>query len=301
MIEDCHRRSRSGFGRSKMTVEYYSVIVMRVLVLALTMVCCSIHALELKGIWQPGGMIIGRTDPGAVVYFEQTPVLLTAGGYFVIGLGREAAGSVKLSVSMGGEEKIYVYPVIPREYEVQRVDGVPERTVTPPEDMLTRIREEAALVNKARSSTDLREDFLGGFVKPLDGQITGVYGSQRIYNGVPKNPHYGLDIARPEGTLVAAPAAGVVKLVHKDMYYSGGTLIIDHGYGVSSTFIHLSDILVDEGTRVMGGQLVARVGATGRATGPHLDWRMNWLDVRLDPALALKYFPGQYAIVGQEK
>jgi murein DD-endopeptidase MepM/ murein hydrolase activator NlpD len=157
--------------------------------------------------------------------------------------------------------------------------------------VLERIRREGRLVRQARADNDPREDFLQGFIKPLEGPITGVYGSQRVYNGVPKNPHYGLDIARPTGTVVVAPAPGIVKLVHDDMYYSGGTLVLDHGYGLSSSFIHLSGALVKEGQRVEAGDAIAKVGATGRATGPHLDWRVNWFNVRLDPALVLKFFP----------
>ena len=132
-----------------------------------------------------------------------------------------------------------------------------------------------------------------GFVWPLEGTITGVYGSQRIYNGVPKSPHYGIDIAAPQGELVRAPAPGVVTLVHPDMYYSGGTLIVDHGHGLSSTFIHLSESLVEIGQRVEAGEVIAKVGSTGRSTGPHLDWRMNWFDVRIDPRLVLEALPAK--------
>ena len=157
---------------------------------------------------------------------------------------------------------------------------------TPAEIKLTH-----TLVREARTVDDKRTDFLTGFVKPLEGPITGVYGSRRVYNGTPGNPHYGLDIAAPTGTEVFAPAPGVVTLVHRDMFYSGGTLLIDHGYGISSTFIHLSELLVEEGQQVTPSDPIARVGATGRATGPHLDWRINWFDVRLDPALVLDQFP----------
>jgi murein DD-endopeptidase MepM/ murein hydrolase activator NlpD len=235
-------------------------------------------------------MIIGQAEPGAIIHFLNRRVDLTPTGQFVIGLGRDASGTAQLKVETNGLEEVFNYPITPREWDIQRIEGVPQRTVSPPEEALKRIRREAALVRRARSDNDFREDFLRGFIKPLDGPITGVYGSQRIYNGVPKNPHFGLDIARPTGTLVRAPAAGLVKLVHADMYYSGGTLIIDHGYGISSTFIHLSEILVEEGAYVTSGAQVARVGASGRATGPHLDWRMNWFSVRLDPSLTLQYF-----------
>jgi len=263
----------------------------RLLALVFVLMSSSVCALQIEGVWQPGAMIVGQAEPGAEVYFKGHRIAVTPQGQFVLGLGRDAHGTVQIKVVQGSQHQLFDYSILKREYDIQRVDGVPQSTVTPAEEALARIREEAASVSKARAHSDLRNDFLDGFIKPLDGPITGVYGSQRIYNGVPKNPHYGLDIARPTGTLVRAPAAGIVKLVHKDMYFSGGTLIIDHGYGISSTFIHLSEVLVEQGAWVEKGANVARVGSSGRATGPHLDWRMNWFKVRLDPALVLKYFP----------
>ena len=149
------------------------------------------------------------------------------------------------------------------------------------------------MVRKARQLVSNKQDFLKWFVKPANGPITGVYGSQRFYNGVPKSPHYGIDYAAPTGTPVIAPAYGVVTFAHNDLFYSGGTLIIDHGHGLSSTFLHLSEILVKPDQRVILGMKIAKIGATGRATGPHLDWRMNWLDQRIDPDLVLKVLPSQ--------
>ncbi len=260
------------------------------LVLALALTNAPVNALEFKGLWQPGAMVVGQTDPEAQVYFQGQLVAVTGEGQFVAGLGRDASGTVQVKVVIDGEEQIFNYPVLAREYQTQRVDGVPQNTVTPPKEVLARIRKETALVGQARADSNSRTDFFRGFIRPLEGPISGVYGSQRIYNGVPKRPHYGLDIARPVGTLVQMPAAGIVKLAYDDMYYSGGTLIVDHGYGISSTFIHLSEILVEEGAYVEQGEDVARVGAGGRATGPHLDWRMNWFKVRLDPALVMEFF-----------
>ena len=253
-------------------------------------------ALEFQGTWQQGAMLVGHTKPGNAIVFQDRAVSLTPQGYFVIGLSRDVKGPAVVEVRNGKDAQSYSYPVAQREYKVQRVNGVPQRTVTPPSaEVLERIRREGRLVRQARADNDQREDFLQGFIKPLEGPITGVYGSQRVYNGVPKNPHYGLDIARPTGTVVFAPAAGIVKLVHADMYYSGGTLVLDHGYGLTSSFIHLSGALVKEGQRVEAGDAIAKVGSTGRATGPHLDWRVNWFSVRLDPALVLEYFPAASA------
>jgi murein DD-endopeptidase MepM/ murein hydrolase activator NlpD len=163
--------------------------------------------------------------------------------------------------------------------------------VTPSTKDKDRIKKDITLVKKARKYIGAQDDFTAGFIQPASGPITGVYGSQRFYNGVPKSPHYGIDYAAPTGTPVKAPAAGIITLVHDDMFYSGGTLILDHGHGLSSTFLHLSDILVEEGQRVSREMVIAKIGSSGRATGPHLDWRMNWLDQRIDPQLVLDTLP----------
>lgn len=250
-----------------------------------------VSGLEMRGDWIQGGLLIGKVSPGEQVSFMGKHPKVSGDGAFVIGLGRDAPESVNLFVNGANGEQRFSFGVKKRQYEEQRVEGVPQETVTPPPEVLERIAKEAALVNQARSIEDDRLDFLAGFKMPLAGPITGVYGSRRVYNGIPKSPHYGLDIAAPAGTVVYAPAPGIVRLVHRDMYFSGGTLIIDHGHGVSSTYIHLSDILVKKDDKVDTHTPVAKVGATGRATGPHLDWRINWFDVRIDPALVLKNFP----------
>lgn len=270
----------------------YLFLCCRPFVLLLCLLPTGSFSLELKGELVQGGMLIGRVMPGEQVEIMGRSIRVDDQGLFVFGLGRDAPAEIKLTHTNGDDGvTTHSYAVAQRVYREQRVEGVPQQTVTPPPEVLERIRREAALVREARTVDDLRTDFLSGFVKPLEGPITGVYGSRRVYNGTPGNPHYGLDIAAPTGTEVFAPAPGVVTLVHRDMFYSGGTLLIDHGYGISSTFIHLSELLVEEGQHVSPGDPIARVGATGRATGPHLDWRINWFDVRLDPALVLEQFP----------
>jgi murein DD-endopeptidase MepM/ murein hydrolase activator NlpD len=173
-----------------------------------------------------------------------------------------------------------------RSYPTQEVNGVAKKFNKPkPAEVLARIQKETQAVVRARAEHKELQGFRENFKWPLIGPITGVFGSQRVYNGVPSRPHYGVDIAAPVGTQVFAPASGVVTLAYADMYYSGGTLIIDHGYGVSSSFLHLSKVLVKPGDMIRQGDLIAEVGAGGRATGPHLDWRMNWYKRRIDPAL----------------
>ena len=261
--------------------------------LFLQIVALPVQALEIRGEWLQGSMLIGRVAPGESVEFNGRMSRVDKDGWFVIGLGRDEPHNAVVKVHAGDQQKPYEYTVAPRQYQEQPVTGVPQETVTPPDSVLKRIAEEALLVKQARSIDSSPYYFLQGFKKPLQGPITGVYGSRRVYNGTPKNPHYGLDIAAPEGALVYAPAPGTVRLVHADMYFSGGTLIIDHGGGIFSTYIHLSDILVKEGEDVDYSTPVAKVGSTGRATGPHLDWRINWFDTRVDPALVLKNFPAR--------
>lgn len=250
------------------------------------------YALEFQGTWQQGAVLIGRVDKGTQVQFAGRSVRVADNGQFVIGLGRDAESQATLiTVDHNGARKTHSFTVAPREYKIQRVTGVPQRTVTPSPEQVERSRKEAKLAADARTADLPTLHFAQKFQWPLIGRITGVYGSQRFYNGEPNSPHYGIDIAAPTGTPVKAPASGKVTLVHPDMFFSGGTLIVDHGHGLSSTFIHLHKILVEEGAQVEQGDVIAQVGASGRATGPHLDWRMNWFEQRVDPALLVEPMP----------
>lgn len=207
----------------------------------------------------------------------------------MIGFGRDESGTRQLSISTpGGAVLLRELPVKTRDYAIERVDGLPPSRVTPDPSVTARIQSDARLVSSARLHRDRQAFYAQGFKWPAEGRISGVYGSQRILNGEPRRPHFGLDIAAPKGTSVYAPADGLITLTHPDLYFSGGTIILDHGQGLSSTFLHLSKILVEAGTFVQQGDLIAEIGATGRASGPHLDWRMNWLDRRVDPQLLLR-------------
>ena len=252
----------------------------------------GLFALELDGDPVQGGLIFGQTSPGAEVRLDGKAVMVSGDGRFVIGFGRDEAGERTLSVhEAGGEEQIIALPVAPRDYDIEYVDGLPPKTVTPDPEALERIRQEQAMVVSARARRDRRTDYDDGFAWPAEGRISGVYGSQRVLNGEPRRPHFGLDIAAPAGSPVYAPSDGIVTLAHPDMYFSGGTIILDHGQGLSSSFLHLSKIHVEAGTTVRRGELIAEIGATGRASGPHLDWRMNWLDRRVDPQLLMEAEP----------
>jgi len=251
------------------------------------------RTLKLEGEAVQGGLLFGKTVPGSRVLQDDEPVRVSPEGDFLVGFTRDAPERSALRIELpNGEVLERTIEVAQREYRIQRIDGLPPSKVTPrkPEE-LARIRKDAADVGRARTRDDDRQDFLGGFVWPVKGPITGVYGSQRILNGKPRRPHFGVDVAAPVGTPVHAPASGVVTLAVPDMYFSGGTLIIDHGHKLSSSFLHLHKLHVAVGDRVEQGDLIAEVGATGRVTGAHLDWRMNLRRHRIDPELLVPPMP----------
>ncbi len=247
------------------------------------------HELVLDGPLVQGGLVQGRVEPGARVFFKGAPVRLTADGRFLIGFGRDDVGPFPLEVRYP-DGSVVRKSLKPRKrvYKTQRIDGLPSKMVTPPKETLARIHREGAMIAAVRARDTPEPLFLSGFIRPVEGPISGVYGSQRILNGKPKRPHFGLDIAAPPGTPVRAPADGIVALAEKDLYYTGGTVMLDHGFGLTSVYSHMSAVTVRVGQRVRQGDIIGRVGATGRVTGPHLDWRVNLFKTRLDPALLLK-------------
>ncbi|MGB5468463.1 MAG: M23 family metallopeptidase [Sedimenticolaceae bacterium] len=248
---------------------------------------------RLSGEAIQGGLMVGSTTPGSRVWQDDQPVRVSPQGNFLVGFTRDAPANSALRIGLpNGMVVNETLQVAEREYRIQRIDGLPERKVTPrsPED-LARIRRDAVAVKKARALDDDRQDFLTGFAWPVLGPITGVYGSQRVLNGEPRRPHFGVDVAAPVGTPVRAPAPGVVTLAEPDMFFSGGTLIIDHGHRLTSSFLHLHKLHAAVGERVEQGEIVAEVGATGRVTGAHLDWRMNLRDRRIDPELLVPPMP----------
>jgi len=235
---------------------------------------------------QQGQLVTGRTAPGSEVTVGERQARVGADGRFVFGIERDAPDSLTIVIRHpDGKTEEHRLAVTQRQYKIERVDGLPQHTVTPDPELAKRIAEEQARVAEARTRDDDRDDYAHGFERPAQGRISGVYGSQRIDNGVPKSPHYGLDIAVPTGTPVKAPADGIVSFAANDLVLTGGTVLIDHGHGLTSSFLHLSRIDVKVGDRIKQGAVFAAAGATGRASGPHVHWGFNWFDVRLDPAL----------------
>jgi murein DD-endopeptidase MepM/ murein hydrolase activator NlpD len=230
---------------------------------------------------------MAHADPGTRVSFDGRDLRVGADGGFVFGVGRDAPENIALHLrhADGREETVRV-AVEQRRYRIERVDGLPQHTVTPDPEVAARIAREQAEVVAARTRDDDRTDFLGGFARPVSGaRIGGEYGSQRIDNGTPKNPHMGLDMAVPTGTPVHAPAPGIVSFAKTGLVLTGGTVLIDHVFGLDSSFLHLCRVDVKAGDRVERGDVLGAAGATGRASGPHVHWGFNWFDVRLDPAL----------------
>ena len=244
------------------------------------------NTVSLPATASQGALVIGSAQPGDEVSVNGRRVRVDARGRFVFGVGRDERGPATIQVIHADRSKQSLsVSVTPRDWQTERVNGVPQTTVTPPPAIAERIAREQAAVGKARLRDDDRGDFATDFSWPTRGRISGHFGSQRIYNGEPRSPHSGVDVAAAAGTALKAPAAGIVTFAEPDLYLTGGTVLIDHGHGVSSVFLHLSRIDVAVGDRVEVGQVFAAVGATGRATGPHMHWGINWFEVRLDPTL----------------
>ena len=241
----------------------------------------------LQGEFTQGGLITGNVWPGSSIQLNGKSVKVSPDGFFVLGFGRDAEPEATLNVTFpdGSVEDIPL-EITKRKFKVQRIDGLPKRKVTPRPEDVKRIREDNAQIAQVRRLNTDDAYFSSGFIWPLKGRVSGVFGSQRILNGKPKSPHNGVDVAAPKGAEIIAPADGVVALVHQDMFYSGKTLMIDHGHGLSSVYIHMNEILVAEGQQVAQGDPIGKVGMTGRATGPHLHWGVTLFGTHLDPALA---------------
>ncbi len=239
----------------------------------------------LEGDFIQGGLVKGKTNKNISVKFKERLLRKTSKGFFVIGFGRDHPKVANLSIKINKKwisKNLYVKK---RVYKTQIINGLEKKMVTPPKSFYDRIIRENKAIKNIRN-LDSNIDFIfQKFNWPAKGIISGVFGSQRILNGKPKRPHYGIDIAAKKGTSVLAPIESIVRMAEKDLYYTGGTIMLDHGHGVTSVYSHLSLINVNVGDKILKGQKIGEIGSTGRSTGPHLDWRINWFLERLDPAL----------------
>jgi len=247
--------------------------------------CTEVVALKIKGDWQQGALLIGKAKKKSALTFQDKPIKVGKDGLFIIGLHRDQPATATIVVTKKNKSKTYSYQVAPRSYNIQHIKGVKKDFIEPTAEQLSRAIQENKDIAKARLTSSYRRDFLKPFIRPVAGIITGVYGSQRTYNGVPSRPHFGWDIAAKTGTPVLSPNSGVVVYAQLDTFFAGGLIIIDHGFDLNSSLLHLSAIDVKVGDVVKAGQKVGEVGATGRVTGPHLDWRMNWQNNRIDPQI----------------
>jgi murein DD-endopeptidase MepM/ murein hydrolase activator NlpD len=240
--------------------------------------------LRIAGSDEQGGLVIGTADRAVSVSADGKKLRLSDSGIFAFGFAYDRSDPVDVVVRYadGSSEERSLSPR-KRQYDIQSITGLPEKYVSPPPDIVERIRRESAMIVAARRTDTDATWFSDGFDWPARGIISGVYGSQRILNGEPRAPHFGVDIAAPAGTPIHAPAGGIVSLA-EDMYLNGGFTLLDHGQGVSTCYLHQSKRFVKAGDTVKAGQLIGNIGATGRATGPHLHWAMNWFQVKLDPS-----------------
>ena len=237
-------------------------------ILVIILICFKVSAIEFTGKFIQGHFIIGKTDPDSKIIIDKRQVRISKDGYFAFGIRRDRKYDVAITIEKNGVKKKITKRVQKRKYNIQRIDGLEEKKVTPPEEVYERIKKENKLIAEARAVDSNLDFFKDKFIIPVDNAtITGVYGSQRILNGKTKWPHYGLDFAQKEGTPVKAMLDGIVVLAEPDLYYTGGTLIFDHGHGISTFYMHMQKILVEKGQKVKQGEVIGMVGSTGRATG----------------------------------
>ena len=244
-------------------------------------------AAEFNGKFIQGHFIIGQTEKKSKIFIDNKEIKVSKDGFFVFGLDRDRKFDVTITKDLNGKKEIIVKKILKRKYNIQRINGLPESKVTPPETVYKRIKEENNKIGQARSINSNLPFFKNQFIMPVEGIISGIYGSQRILNGKPKWPHYGIDIAAKKGTMIKSSGSGTVTMAEDDLYYTGGTIIMDHGHGISTIYSHLENVLVSVGDKINQGDIIGTVGSTGRSTGPHLDFRINWFQTRLDPMSVL--------------
>ena len=260
-----------------------SKIISKLFLIITFLTTTQLNAVEFKGKFIQGHYIVGVTDPSSKIIIDKKNVKVSEDGYFVFGIDRDRKFDLTITIINNGKKEKIIKKVLKRKYNIQRIDGLEESKVTPPESVYKRIKKENNKIGEARAINSDLPFFKNQFIMPVEGIISGVYGSQRILNGKPRWPHYGIDIAAKKGTMIKSSGSGVVTMAEDDLYYTGGTIIMDHGHGISTIYSHLETVLVSVGDKINKGDLIGTVGSTGRSTGPHLDFRVNWFQTRLDP------------------
>ncbi|MDA7577191.1 M23 family metallopeptidase [Candidatus Pelagibacter sp.] len=265
-----------------------SSIIYRFLFVLFIFTTSQVNAIEFQGKFIQGHFILGKTNPDSKVLVGKKEVKVSKDGFFVFGIDRDRKFDLTFTKIENNKKTKIIKKVLKRKYNIQRIDGLAESKVTPPESVYKRIKKENNAIGEARAINSDLLFFKEKFIMPVEGIISGVYGSQRILNGKPRWPHYGIDIAAKLGTMIKSSGTGVVTMAEDDLYYTGGTIIMDHGHGISTIYSHLENVLVSVGDQINKGDVIGTVGSTGRSTGPHLDFRINWFQTRLDPMSVLK-------------
>jgi len=265
-----------------------SSIIYRFLFVLFFFTTSQVNAIEFQGKFIQGHFILGKTNPEAKILVGKKKVKVSKDGFFVFGIDRDRKFDLVFTKIENNKKTKITKKVLKRKYNIQRIDGLAESKVTPPESVYKRIKKENNAIGEARAINSDLLFFKEKFIMPVEGIISGVYGSQRILNGKPRWPHYGIDIAAKLGTMIKSSGTGVVTMAEDDLYYTGGTIIMDHGHGISTIYSHLENVLVSVGDQINKGDVIGTVGSTGRSTGPHLDFRVNWFQTRLDPMSVLK-------------
>ena len=265
-----------------------SSIIYRFLFVLFIFTTSQVNAIEFQGKFIQGHFILGKTNPDSKVLVGKKEVKVSKDGFFVFGIDRDRKFDLTFTMIENNKKTKIIKKVLKRKYNIQRIDGLAESKVTLPESVYKRIKKENNAIGEARAINSDLLFFKEKFIMPVEGIISGVYGSQRILNGKPRWPHYGIDIAAKLGTMIKSSGTGVVTMAEDDLYYTGGTIIMDHGHGISTIYSHLENVLVSVGDQINKGDVIGTVGSTGRSTGPHLDFRVNWFQTRLDPMSVLK-------------
>lgn len=248
--------------------------------------------IRLQEAVKPGGAIIGMAPKGSAVHVDGKRIRVSPDGWFLLGAGRDAKGSILVKIDHpDGHQITREITVLERSYDIQRIDGLPSRKVTPNKEDQEKIAVDYTTLVEAKKIDSSDVGFARPAIWPTTGPISGVFGSQRILNGKPKSPHRGVDVAAPTGTPVGSMLGGIVTVADKGMYYTGGTVMVDHGHGLQSLYAHLSEVSVKTGQRLEQGETLGKIGATGRVTGPHLHLGLYWFETALDPALLLGPMP----------
>ena len=262
----------------------------------LVVLLCGAAAAHAAESLPQGALRLGEAPPGSKVTLDGKPLHVAPDGHYVFGVGRNAGASVTIEITPpDGKKTLEKIGIARRDWQIDRVEGVPERTVKPSAADLERIKSDAQRVASARTVDSEERGWLERFLWPVTGRISGIYGSQRILNGQPFAPHLGVDIAAPAGTPIRAPADGVVTLADADQFLTGGTVLVDHGHGVNSVYAHLQKMAVKVGDHLKQGDVIGELGMTGRATGPNLHWGVSWFRVGVDPALLVPPMPAAQA------